>query len=62
MLSMRLSDVRGDDVVGEGRYVVVVVVVMVVEAVIIRWRQKVKQVMEEVGDQKFCNVSFYVNE
>lgn len=28
MLSMRLSNVRGEDVVGEGRYVVVVVMVV----------------------------------
>lgn len=42
MLSMRLSNVRGEDVVGEGRYVVVVVIVVMP---LIRWEgQKWKKV------------------
>lgn len=51
MLSMRLINVRGEAVVGEGRYVVVVVVVIVVMP-LIRWGegQKVDKIWEEPED------------
>lgn len=54
MLSMRLSRVRGEGVVGEGRYVVVVVVVVVVvmvRAVDQMWQRRGTRLGEEVEDE-----------
>lgn len=48
MLSMRLSNVRGEDVVGEGRYVVAVVIVVM--PLIRSEGQKRKKFGEEVED------------